>query len=174
MRFARIITVFLFTVFVGACNSSGNKGELAKFEMFNAASPSKNLMTGGQPSIADLKLLASNGTKVIVNLRTKGEFNRFDEQSEVEKLNMKYVSIEIDGSDGITLENAQLLDTALNNLEQPALVHCASSNRVGGLLAYRAFKLQNQSAQEALNFGKRAGMRSTEKRVKKLLGMEAK
>lgn len=169
MRSALIIFISFFTVFVLACNSSGNKGEFAKFDMINAAAPTKNLMTGGQPSIADLKLLAAGGTKVVVNLRTKGEFNRFDEKSEVEKLGMIYVSIEIDGSDGITLEKAKLLDAALNNLEQPALVHCASSNRVGGLLAYHAFKIQKRSPDQALTFGKSAGMRSTEKRVRKLL-----
>ncbi len=172
MRSAQLIFISFLSVFVLACNSSGNKGEFAKFDMINAAAPTKNLMTGGQPSIADLKMLAAGGTKVVVNLRTKGEFNRYDEKSEVEKLGMKYVSIEIDGRDGITLEKAKLLDASLNNLEQPALVHCASSNRVGGLLAYRAFKIHNQSALEALTFGKSAGMRSTEKQVKKLLGVK--
>ena len=172
MRSAKIIFISFFTVFALACNSSGNKEVFAEFDMINTAAPTKNLMTGGQPSIADLKLLAAGGTKVVVNLRTKGEFNRYDEKSEVEKLGMKYVSIEIAGSDGITLEKAKLLDAALNNLEQPALVHCASSNRVGGLLAYRAFKIQNQPALQAIAFGKSAGMRSTEKRVRKLLGVK--
>ena len=172
MRTIRIVFALFLAFVVASCDSSGNTGEFAKFDMINAASPAKNLMTGGQPSLDDLKLLAKNGTKVVVNLRTKGEFKRFDEKSEVEKLGMKYVSIEIDGSDGITLEKAKLLDVALNNLEQPALVHCASSNRVGGLLAYRAFKIQNQSALQALTFGKSAGMRSTEKRVRILLGVK--
>lgn len=172
MRTIRIVYGLLISLIVAGCNTSGNTGEFAKFDMINAASPTTNLMTGGQPSLEDLKLLADNGTKVVVNLRTKGEFNRYKEKIEVEKLGMKYVSIEIDGSDGITLENVKMLDAALNNLEQPALVHCASSNRVGGLLAYRAFKFQNQSASDALSFGKSAGMRSTEKRVRKLLGVK--
>lgn len=172
MHSARMIIISFITAFVMACNSSGNSGEFAKFDMINAATPIKNLMTGGQPSIADLKLLAAGGTKVVVNLRTKGEFNRYDEKSEVEKLGMKYVSIEIGGSDSINLETAKILDVALNNLEQPALVHCASSNRVGGLLAYRAFKIQGQPALEALSFGKSAGMSSTEKRVRNLLGVK--
>lgn len=172
MQVSRIILVLILGYVLGGCNSSGNQGELAKYQMINAATPVENLITGGQPSIEDLKLLASEGVKVIVNLRTKGEFKRFDEQVEVEKLGMKYVSIEIEGSDGMTEKNAQLLDFALNNLSQPALVHCASSNRVGGLLALRAFKLHNMSAQDAISFGKRAGMSSTEKRVRKLLGLK--
>jgi len=172
MRPAQLILFAFFTLFVMACNASENKGEFDKFDMINTAAPTKNLITGGQPSIADLKRLAAGGTKIVVNLRTKGEFDQYDEKFEVEKLGMKYVSIEINGSDGITLETAKLLDVALNNLAQPALVHCASSNRVGGLLAYRAFKIQNQSAEDALAFGKSAGMRSTEKRVKKLMDLK--
>ncbi len=170
MPISRNLYVLILTVFLAACNSSGNKGEFAKFDMINATSPDNNLLTGGQPSLADLKLLAKEGTKVIINLRTKGEFKKFDEKQEVENLSMKYILIEIDGSDGITLENAKLLDAALNNLKEPALVHCASSNRVGGLLAYRAFKFHNASAEEAILFGRSAGMKSTVKKVKKLLG----
>ncbi len=172
MQTARIVYALFLSVFITVCNASGNTGEFAKFDMINAAAPAYNLMTGGQPSIADLKLLAASGTKIVVNLRTKEEFDGYNEKLEVEKLGMKYLSIEIAGSGDINLKNAKLLDAAMNNLEQPALVHCASSNRVGGLLAYRSFKLHNQSAHDALVFGKRAGMSSTEKQVKKLLEVE--
>lgn len=155
-------------------SGSGDSGDLAEsagFDMTNTAVPAEGLTTGGQPSKQDLERLAQTGTKVIVNLRTKGEFNKFDEKKVVEDLGMTYVSIEIDGSDGITAENARRLDVALNGLKEPALVHCASSNRVGGLLAYRAFNIQNKSAKESLAFGKSAGMSSTERKVKKLLGL---
>jgi len=166
------ILICLSSCLILSCSQeAGNTGKFAAFNMVNAAEPMQGLSTGGQPSLQDLKLLAESGTKVVINLRTKGEFKRFDEKKVVEDLGMTYVSIEIAGSDGITVANAKRLDDALNNLEQPALVHCASSNRVGGLLAYRAFKFQDKTAEEAFAFGKRAGMSSTEKRVKKLLGL---
>jgi len=150
------------------------KDSSREFDMRNSATPAYNLLTGGQPSLRDLEKLAKQGNKVVVNLRTKGEFDKFDEKAAVEKLGMKYVSIEIGGGEDINLENVKRLDAALNGLNEPALVHCASSNRVGGLLAYRAFKLQNQSASEALAFGKKSGMRSTVKTVKKLIAAESK
>jgi len=165
------VLICLSSLLILSCSQGGNTGKFAAFNMINAAEPMTGLTTGGQPSLDDLKLLAESGTKVVVNLRTKGEFKRFDEKKAVEDLGMTYVSIEIAGSDGITAANAKRLDDALNNLKQPALVHCASSNRVGGLLAYRAFKFQEKSAEEALAFGKKSGMSSTEKRVKKLLGL---
>jgi len=171
MSYSRLWSIMLLFIILQGCGGSGNKGKFAEYDMYHMAAPQKDLLTGGQPSLEDLQRLAKRGTKVVINLRTKGEFKRFNEQQVVERLGMKYVSIEIDGSDGITAKNAQRLDEALNQLKQPALVHCASSNRVGGLLAYRAFVIQKKSPQESLAFGRSAGMSGTEKKVKKLLGL---
>ena len=170
MRNLVYLSIFVLVLATQSCTPEGNTGEFAEYEMYNARAPMANLVTGGQPSLADLKMFSDRGVRVVVNLRTKGEFKKFNEKEAVEKLGMTYVSIEIDGSDGITQKNAELLDKALDNLSQPALVHCASSNRVGGLLAYRAFSIQNKIAEDAIAFGRSAGMTSTEKRVKKLIG----
>lgn len=144
----------------------------SKLDMKNVAQPLSNLMTGGQPSLNDLKVLAKNGTKIVVNLRSHGEFDQFDEKEAVEALGMKYVLIEVNGLDGITEENARRLDKALNDLHESTLVHCASSNRVGALLSIRANKIQNQSIDAALEFGKKSGMKSTEKKVRVILSTE--
>lgn len=167
-----MIKIFLLitTIAIQSCSQENNT-KYPELEMYNANSPEKGLMTGGQPSIKDLEHMANTGTKVVINLRTKGEFKQFDEKKIVESLGMKYVSIEVAGSKGITRENAMKLNEALNGLKEPALVHCASSNRVGGLLAYRAYLLNGKSAEESLNYGRSAGMSSTEKKVKKLLGL---
>ncbi|MBV1911193.1 MAG: hypothetical protein KUG78_17995 [Kangiellaceae bacterium] len=143
--------------------------ELDTLDMSHTANPAKNLITGGQPSLLDLSRLAEAGTKLIINLRGNGEFSEFDEKEAVEKLGMKYISIPVAGGSEINLDNAKQLDRALNNLTLPVLVHCASSNRVGGLLAYREFKLKQRSSSDALAFGKSAGMRSTSKVVKTLI-----
>ena len=150
------------------------KLELSQLDMSNAANPLNNLTTGGQPSFKDLELLAHSGVKTVINLRTNSEFKGYDEKKAVESLGMKYISIEVDGSDGINLENANKLDQALANLQEPTLLHCASSNRVGGLLAYRAYKLQGQAIESSLQLGKAAGMRSTENKVRALIGVPSK
>ncbi|MDQ7051171.1 MAG: protein tyrosine phosphatase family protein [Enterobacterales bacterium] len=165
------LLVLFFIVFIQACESNKNTGEFAPYQMVNARAPSPNLVTAGQPSLEDFDRLAKRGVKVVINLRTKKEMKNSNEREQVEKRGMTYISIPIDGSDGITLANVKKLDAAMNNLKQPVLVHCASSNRVGGLLAYRAYILQHKAAQEALSFGRSAGMKSTEKKVKKLLAL---
>jgi len=164
MKSLRFFSVIFILLVVFSCSGNGAN----PYDMSNTANPAPNLITGGQPSIDDLNKMAKEGVKTIVNLRTRGEFTKFDEKLEVEKLGMKYVLIEVDGSDGITLKNAEVLDSFLNEGEN-TLVHCASSNRVGGLLAYRAFRLKGRSSEEALALGKKAGMRSTEKKVRKLI-----
>ncbi|MFT6734118.1 MAG: hypothetical protein ACJAS9_002313 [Polaribacter sp.] len=141
----------------------------AGYNMKNTANPAFNLTTGGQPSKADLAKMAKNGVKVIVNLRTKSEFNKFDEKKVVESLGMKYVSIPIGDDKDFNLNNVNLLDQALADLKDPAVVYCASSNRVGGLLALRENLIKKSTAQDSLKFGRKAGMRSTEKTVKKLI-----
>lgn len=171
IKYKRMVSITLLAVLyitLQAC-SSGNTGEFAQYDMPNARSPKANLITAGQPTKDDLIKLAEKGVKVVVNLRAKGEFKGFNEKAVVESLGMKYVHIPMKGGKDITAKNAQILDLALNGLKEPAVVHCASSNRVGGLLAYRAFSIEKLSAKEAFDFGKKAGMRSTSKQVRKLL-----
>ncbi len=167
----RSLVVLCFIIFIQACESNKNTGEFALYQMYNARAPLPNLVTAGQPSSDDFERLSKRGIKVVINLRTKKEMKNSNERELVEKHGMTYISIPIDGSDGITLANVKKLDAAMNDLKQPVLVHCASSNRVGGLLAYRAYALQHKTAEQALSFGRSAGMKSTEKKVKKLLGL---
>ena len=163
------LSLLLISYLILQCCSNGNASEFSEYDMFNATSAKNNLITAGQPSKADLKRLAKRGVKVIVNLRAIGEFNKFNEKVLVEELGMKYVHIPMKGGQDITANNAQRLDLALNGLKESTVVHCASSNRVGGLLAYRAFSIQKQTAKDAYGFGKKTGMSSTEKQVRKLL-----
>ena len=51
----------------------------------------------------------------------------------------------------------------------PVIIHCASGNRVGALLALRANLIQGKSASEALAFGKAAGLTTLEDAVKQRL-----
>ena len=71
---------------------------------------------------------------------------------------MTFVSIPITSADDLTEESAQSLSEALAATEGPAVVHCASGNRVGALFALKAFYVDDMSAEEAVAFGKESGM----------------
>ena len=51
------------------------------------------------------------------------------------------------------------------------LLHCGSGNRVGALLALKAFWLDGGSAEEALEVGLAGGVTRLEPTVRELLGL---
>jgi len=111
----------------------------------------------GQPDIAVLSLAKEAGFSAIVDLRGESEDRGFEEAAEVEALGMRYISLPISGAEGVNFDNAAELDRVLAEIDGPVLLHCASGNRVGALIALRA-KLHGASNEDALSTGKAAGL----------------
>ncbi|MGD8174756.1 fused DSP-PTPase phosphatase/NAD kinase-like protein [Marinimicrobium sp. ARAG 43.8] len=130
--------------------------------------PNEQLITGGQPSREQLQQMKAAGVTTVINLRGPGESAGFDEQAEAEALGLRYIALPINGADDITPDNARKLDELLNGTER-VLLHCASGNRAGALLALRAYRLQDLSEEEALQLGQEAGLTSLEERVKAVM-----
>ena len=127
--------------------------------------PADGITAAGQPNEAEFKELADDGYAAVIDLRTAGEDRGLDEETTVEELGMDYVELPIAGRDDINFENAKKLHQILSNYDEPVLVHCGSSNRVGALFALRA-KMNGANDEDALAFGKSAGMSSLESTVK--------
>lgn len=165
MKAKYIITLLILTVLLSACEFK--KQDAAEpFNEFNK--PSQNLLTGGQPSPADLANLKKAGITTVINLRSPSEEPSRDEKAEVEALGLQYISLPINGSIDITSENARKLDVLLKGNES-VFLHCSSGNRVGALMAIRAHEIEGKSADEALQIGRAAGLGSLEEEVKSLL-----
>ena len=138
----------------------------------NARYPQPGLLTGGQPSREQLVEAAEAGYRTIINLRSLRETAGGDEAAEVEKLGLRYIAIPISGSEDLTGENAELLAAALaDEANYPVMLHCASGNRVGGLLALKAAYVDGKDAEEALAAGLEAGLKSLEPKVRQILGL---
>lgn len=132
--------------------------------------PAADLLTAGQPTPEDFKALAAAGLKHVVSLRPANEDAGFDEAALATQLGLSHTVIPVAGPGDLTLARAKDLDVALAAAKgEPVLVHCASSNRVGGLLALRAVWLQGKSNEEALSFGRAAGLTKMEPIVAQLL-----
>lgn len=131
--------------------------------------PQPGLYTAGQPAAGDWRAIADAGVRTVINLRTATEMAGRDERAEVAAVGMRYIEIPIDGPGGITPENAKRLREALAAARGDALVHCASANRAGGLLAV-ALAQQGIAVEEALAIGRAAGMKSTEARATQIIG----
>lgn len=130
-----------------------------EMKVINEMSP--ELITGSQPSRSDLEKLKATGVTTVINLRGTGEDAGFDEAATAKALGLHYVSIPVAGAGDVSMTNAAKLDAALKSADGKTLVHCASSNRVGALLALRA-AAAGQSEEDAIAFGKSAGMTSLE------------
>ena len=170
-----LLVILSSTLALSACmtktvvaNESPTKVNLQQVLATGEVSPVKGITPAGQPDAATLKVFAENGYAAVIDLRTVGEDRGLDEPAVVAGLGMKYVAMPI-GRQGITFENAEALDKLLAEFDEPVLLHCGSSNRVGALLALRAAR-NGASDAEALEIGRRAGLSSLESSVRQALG----
>lgn len=136
----------------------------------NLRQPREHLLTGGQPDGAAWTTLAAQGVGTVINLRPEAELAGRDEAGEVTAAGMAYVSIPIASAGDLTPANARALSQAIAQAKGTVLVHCASGNRVGALLALDAAQ-NGADANDALQFGKDAGLTGAEPRVRELLGL---
>jgi protein tyrosine phosphatase (PTP) superfamily phosphohydrolase (DUF442 family) len=129
----------------------------------NARVTKTGLLIGGQPTPEHLKAIHEAGYRMIVTLRTDGESGDEGEQAAVERLGLKYVSIPVDGAEGLTEDNARALDKELNGVDVlPAVVHCSTGQRVSALLGLKAFVVDRMSAAAAIDLAKSLGMKKFE------------
>ncbi|MGH8037841.1 MAG: beta-lactamase hydrolase domain-containing protein [Stenotrophomonas sp.] len=134
--------------------------------------PAEGLYTSGQPTAEHLQQAAAAGITTLIDLRQPGEDRGFDETATAAALGLNYVRIPVAGAAGLTPANVQALQAALTKANGPVLLHCASGNRVGALLAL--MKAQHGvPAEEALQFGRNAGMTSLEAQTRALLEQDA-
>lgn len=131
--------------------------------------PHPGLYTAGQPAASDWAEIAARGIGTVIDLRAAGELKDRDEAAEVAAAGMRYVAIPVAGASAIDEGNANALRTTLQAATGPVLVHCASGNRAGGLLALMEARSGPMTVEQALEFGRNAGMTSTEGRVRQLL-----
>ena len=134
--------------------------------------PEPQLFTAGQPATNDWRAFADAGVHTVINLRTPGEMQGRDERAEVEAAGLRYLALPVDGAASVNPQNAQRLTTLLAEASGPVLLHCHSGNRAGGLLAL-ARAQAGMPAADALELGRRAGMKSTEAPVRAALGLPA-
>lgn len=131
---------------------------------------SENLWVMGEPSSEQLAGFADKGGDVVINLLSQKEMSDSEEAAVVTRNGMAYYHVPVNGTNGVTFANARLVDRILlKNSDKKTLVHCASSNRVGALMALRAGWLDGMSVENALEFGREHGMTSLESQVKSML-----
>jgi uncharacterized protein (TIGR01244 family) len=137
----------------------------------NCCTPGTGLCTGGRPRPEHLQAAKAKGVRTVINLCPPAEAVDYDEPAVVSGLGMHYVNIPVAGPTDLTLANAQMLAAALAEAGpgHPVLLHCASGNRVGALIAVKARFVDGASAEDALAQGRAAGLKALEPYVTQLL-----
>ncbi|MEQ1579922.1 MAG: protein tyrosine phosphatase family protein [Steroidobacteraceae bacterium] len=123
----------------------------------NRKDPLEGITSAGQPTAEQLTAAATEGFKTVIDLRPASEDHGMDERVIVEKLGMRYVTLPVSGAKDISYANAAALDKLLAEAKGPVLLHCASGNRAGALLALRA-KLKGADDESALALGVASGV----------------
>ena len=144
------------------------KADLERVVELGTVSPVDGITASGQPDKAALQVFADSGYTTVIDIRGKSERRGFEEAAYVEELGLRYVAFPIEGEAAISFENAKRLDELIMEHPGPVLVHCASGNRVGALLALRA-SLAGADDEEALQLGREGGLTRLEGVVRERL-----
>ena len=133
--------------------------------------PLDGVLTGGQPTVDQIKQAAETGFKAVVNLRTDNELpDPAQELTWVEGSGMKYFHIPISVPEDLTPQKTKVFVDVLSKPENyPLIIHCKSGNRVGAMFALKAFHIDEKEIEEALLIGKMAGLTKLAPTVKKIL-----
>ncbi len=125
----------------------------------NARQPLPDLATAGQPGPEHLAALREAGAEVVFDIRDPMEPRPFDEAETVRSLGMEYVNVPVRQG---ALDD-ELMERALAQLRghagQPMLLHCASANRVGGVLIPYFILDRGMSEEEAVEAAMAVGLR---------------
>ncbi len=133
-------------------------------------SPSRGRLIGGQPEPHQLVAAREAGFEHVFNARGTEEFDGWDEAALVEALGMTYHRLPIARAGDLNREALAEFDRILQDIgDQPAVLHCASGNRVGALYALHAAWHKGFDTEQALELGRAHGLTGLEGQVRSLL-----
>jgi len=139
----------------------------------NAEMPIDQLVTAAQPTQKQLDGLVAAGFQHFISLRPSDEDGAGWEESHAAEAAIDFERLPISGAADLTRENVDALAQLLASTgDEPTVLYCGSSNRVGALLALKAHWVDGASAEEAFALGQRAGMTRLAEPVRELLGLE--
>jgi protein tyrosine phosphatase (PTP) superfamily phosphohydrolase (DUF442 family) len=176
----RLLTCLLTACLVASCaeepkpitpSSPQGTVTLEDIEVPNQSTAMEGVLTAGQLSEEQMVALAGLGYQSFVSLREADEGGSGWEEGFAAEKGLHFVRLPIAGADGIDEAHARQLDTLMEAEARPMVLYCGSSNRVGALLALRAFHVQDMGAAESLELGKSTGVTGLESMLEEKLGL---
>lgn len=163
--FVRSLLNIALLLFAASCCAALGAAELRQ--------PRPGLFTGGPPSAEQLDELAAQGVHTIIDLRPANEGNAAEQETLATARGLRFHRLPVADAGDLTPANAAALKQLLDQSGDGVLLHCASGNRVGALLALMAAQEEGASAEHALQLGRAAGLKSLEPVIAPRLQPEA-
>lgn len=128
----------------------------------NACAPLPGLVTGGQPTDAQVRAARAAGLTTLLDIRDPMEPRPFDEPALAAALGLRYENIPVSGAtlDDATME--RILAVLRDGTAGPILFHCGSGNRVGGALIPYFMRDQGMEEDDAIALAMRIGLRGAD------------
>jgi protein tyrosine phosphatase (PTP) superfamily phosphohydrolase (DUF442 family) len=128
----------------------------------NACQLLPDVVTGGQPTAANLEAFKAAGGAVVLDLRDPMEPRPLDEPAVVNRLGMEYVNVPVSAGTMSDDTIDRVLDVMRRAENRTVLVHCTSGNRVAGALLPYLILDQSLDEEDAVNQAMRVGLRSAQ------------
>ncbi|HEY7504553.1 MAG TPA: sulfur transferase domain-containing protein [Gemmatimonadales bacterium] len=128
----------------------------------NACQILPNVVTGGQPTTADLEAFQAAGGGIVLDLRDPMEPRPLDELATTQRLGLEYMVAPV--------TTGTMTDATLERIHQvlrqagdrPLFVHCGSGSRVGGALLPHLMLEHGLTEEDATVQAMRMGLRSAD------------
>jgi protein tyrosine phosphatase (PTP) superfamily phosphohydrolase (DUF442 family) len=138
----------------------------------NARMPAPGLLTAGQLTEEQFHGLAAAGFQNFISLRLAEEDGAGWEEGYAPGEGVSFTRVPVPGGAGLNRETAEELARLLDAAgDQGTVLYCGSSNRVGALMALKAFWVDGATPEEALELGTASGMTRLEPAVRQMLGL---
>ena len=128
----------------------------------NACQILPTVVTGGQPTSADLETFRESGGAIVVDLRDPMEPRSLDEPAVMERLGLEYVVVPVTAGTMTDATLERIHGVIRGAGDRPVFVHCGSGSRVGGALLPLLMIDHGLAEEDAIAQAMRIGLRSAD------------
>lgn len=132
----------------------------------------EDVTVGPQPSVEELKSLALQGFKTVINFRTKGEQEQPlspDEEGEIVKAaGLQYVHIPVSTQE-VGPDTVDRFRHLYPELQKPVFAHCKSGKRAGAMVMMNQAVEKGLSGEQTLDQATKMGFECDQPQLKQLV-----
>lgn len=128
----------------------------------NACQILPGVVTGGQPSTADLEAFRATGGGIVLDLRDPMEPRPLDEPATAQRLGLEYVVVPVSAGTMTDATLERIHQVLRDAADRPVFVHCGSGSRVGGALLPLLMLEHGLTEEDAVAQAMRIGLRSAD------------